>query len=111
MPLNSSVDCDLELKSNEWVCSRCRRPLRAIGNTPPRRGCTYRGLGDKFTHWLSCVGITKDRYAAARGRRRVVGGMNCVFVEMSPDEISACGCADRQELLNRVGVYVSQLFS
>ena len=54
------------------------------------------GLGDWTEQLLSSVGVTKERYIEAKER-----------FGLAP----TCGCADRQEWLNRVGRWVTSKFT
>lgn len=61
--------------------------------------CKVQGWGWHLAEFLKRLGITEQRYAAARGRRRICGGMNCYIVELQPDE-PGCFCGNRQALLD-----------
>ncbi len=61
--------------------------------------CKVQGWGWKLAQWLRKFGITEERYAAARGRKRICGGMNCYFVDLQPQE-PGCYCGNRQAWLD-----------
>lgn len=100
MQSNYLVDCEFHRVEGVWLCQRCLAPSKSRSEVAPRRTCLVQGLGDRISRWLGRVGLTNTRYLAARGRWRVVGGMNCVLVELPEDEPAYCGCADRQAWLN-----------
>ena len=72
---------------HDCTCSRCGRRVR-VRRLPVNTECAAApGLGDRVASALDAVGITKERVSAVAA---VVG-------------IEDCGCAERQEWLNRVG--------
>ncbi len=98
--------CEFETTDNgdgtfSQLCKRCGH---SATTTTERyyNGCSVVGWGDRLKAAFARRGITKELYAAARGRHRVVGGMNCVLVELPPDE-PTCNCDERQAWLNRWG--------
>src|SRR5262249_30750844 len=88
------------LLDGRWRCPRCGDETSKARERAPNRICRRPPLGDRLALWLARWGLTKQRYAALRGRWRVVGGMNCVLVELARGE-RACLCAARQAWLNR----------
>lgn len=74
--------CDCYRSDSAWVCKSCGRKF-ALTESMPRATCRGAGLGDIVAAGLSAVGITKDRVS------RLVSG--------------DCGCAKRQEALNKLG--------
>jgi hypothetical protein len=72
--------CDI---GSDLKCSKCSRK---VSSRSVKATCRP-GLGDMVASTLDAVGVTKDRVQAVAS---AVG-------------ISDCGCAKRQEFLNRVG--------
>lgn len=70
------------MKLCEFIDGKCVRCGVRRNEPYPKRNC-HPGLGDMVAAGLSSVGITKDRVSA------LVGG--------------DCGCAERQDWLNRLG--------
>lgn len=113
----SARDCRFEATSEVAddgrlvVVSQCG--LRRLSRSPDGhygRPCDFsgpncNGWGVRVKRWLARVGITHERYVAARGRHRVIGGMHCVLVPLPPDEPSMCGCASREEYLNKLDLW------
>ena len=70
---------------------RIRRTCHAWIATAPPQLQPNRGLGDYTERLLASIGVTKDRYVAAK---KLFG--------LAP----TCGCAERQAWLNRVGKWL-----
>ena len=82
-----------------WRCMVCDfRDIDRAGHFPDRihRRCPQQlpSWGDRVERWLSRLGITKDRYRAAK-RWLGLGG-------------ATCGCQERQRKLNAAGWRISR---
>lgn len=85
-------DCPYEpIGGNLYRCPRCGHQTRRPYPKPPRRACQILGLGDRAEVILTAWGMSK------RDWRRLLVYLRLI----KPSE--NCGCAKRQEKLNRIG--------
>lgn len=82
------TQCKFVSMDGGWRCGVCGRTVKMALPKPPIASCGPQpGLGDMVASGLAAIGITKDLAQAAA----------------SAFGIKDCGCAGRQEALNRIG--------
>jgi hypothetical protein len=88
------VACPFPASSKGTACPDCGYVLKRDYDSIPRRRCgspppveTNHGLGDQVESLLASIGVTPDRYIAAKE-----------FCGLPP----TCGCKSRKEWLNNV---------
>lgn len=85
-----------------YICEQCGFVAWSMHNPDMIfRRCKYNGVGDHVSYWLAFSGLTKYRYSAMR---------SWLLDKLHLQPHRACGCASRQEKLNRLGWRLTQLW-